>query len=107
MTRTITPAIATARRSGRHQLGAVFFFLASSAPRSTGRHLLKVPTIAVGIGERSERDVASMRGIWTGHPVLGPGVGEHSLDVVHHLGDVKPEADHLGSGLFDVRDDQV
>ena len=45
-----TPAMANARRNGFHQWGGAFF-LVSSAAWGTISHLLKEPTIAVGVGE--------------------------------------------------------
>ena len=46
-----------------------------------------------------------MRWVRSLHPVLGPGVMEHSPGVVEDLGDVKPITDKFRASGFDVWDD--
>jgi hypothetical protein len=74
----------------------------SSSSRSPLRDLLKEPTIAVGVTERGEREIAPTLGVRARCPALVAGVVEHTTRVVKCLTDVDSPADQFRSGRLNV-----
>src|SRR6478609_11225960 len=60
--------------------------------------LLQEPGVAIGVGERGERAVAGVAGVWPGHSSDGAAVVEDPAGVVEHVADVDALGEELGSG---------